>query len=65
MNAQQLMNQDDKRAEAISQLSELAAKLELSYTIENNVMTVTLPTPSDAPLPVVATIEVPVDEEEK
>ena len=63
MNPQQLMNRDDKRAEAIDALAQLATNLELSYVIQENTFTITLPLPDEVELPIVAKIEVPLEED--
>lgn len=62
MNAQQLMNRDDKRIEALAQLTELATRLELTWSVVEDTMTITLPKPDEVELPIVAKVEVPLDE---
>jgi hypothetical protein len=52
------------RQDKINQLSQLATDLQLSYTIDEDSMTITLPSYDEVELPVVAKIEVPLDETE-
>lgn len=53
------------RQDAINQLSQVATDFSLSYVIEEDKMTIMLPKYEEVELPVVAEIEVPVDEEKK
>lgn len=62
MNSQQLMNRDDQRAEAINRLSQVATDLELTYSYDENFMTIHLPQPDEVELPIVAKIDVPEEE---
>lgn len=55
---------DSIRQDAINQLSQVATDFSLSYVIEEDKMTIMLPKYEDVELPVVAEIEVPVDEED-
>lgn len=51
------------REDAIQQLQAVADSFSLSYVIEEDTMTITLPKYDVAELPVVGTIEVPLEED--
>lgn len=65
MNALQLDDTGSKRRDAQDKLAQLATDLELSYTITGDEMIIKLPEHDIAHLPIVGTIEVPLDEETK
>lgn len=52
------------RQDAINQLSQVATDFSLSYVIEEDKMTIMLPKYDDVELPLVGTIQVPVEDDE-
>jgi hypothetical protein len=52
------------RQDAIDQLSKIANEFSLSYTITEDTMTIVLPKYDVAELPVVGTVQVPLDDDE-
>lgn len=60
----QLDDLGSKRREVVDKLSQLATDLELSYTITGDEMTIRLPQHDEVELPIVGTIQVPLEEDD-